>query len=342
MKFIDETMIEVRSGSGGAGAVSFRREKFVPRGGPDGGNGGRGGHVIFSADPTLATLLDYRYKQIFKAGNGVPGGTNDCTGADGNDLHIRVPVGTMIYDAETEEQLADLCVPHESMILLRGGRGGKGNAEFATPTRRTPEYAQPGEPGETRMVRMELKLLADVGLIGAPNAGKSTFIRKVSRAKPRVADFPFTTLTPQLGVVKVDDERSYVIADLPGLIEGAAKGAGLGFRFLRHVERTRLFLHLITQDWDSSRDPISDFKALRAELAEYDESLMERKCFIVLSQCDRPDVSEWLPLVKEELEPEFGTIYPISAMTGEGVPELLRAIARHMQEAGRWSGDYEP
>ncbi|MFN3200109.1 MAG: GTPase ObgE [Bradymonadia bacterium] len=337
MKFIDETELEVRSGAGGAGCVSFLREKYNPRGGPDGGDGGRGGHVIFQADPSLATLLDYRYKRLLKAGHGQAGGTNDCTGADGSDVLIRVPVGTMLYDAESGELLADLTIPHEKIVLLRGGRGGKGNAQFATPTRRTPDYAQPGEEGETRMLRMELKLLADVGLLGFPNAGKSTFIRKVSRAKPRVADFPFTTLTPQLGVVRVDDERSYVIADLPGLIEGAAKGAGLGYRFLRHVERTQLFLHLITQDWDPARDPISDYRALRAELAEYDDTLLSRKSFVVVSQIDRPDVAEWLPLVREELEAEVGPVFPISAMTGEGVKELLTAIARHLQSTGRWS-----
>lgn len=337
MKFIDEVELEVHSGSGGAGMVSFRREKYVPRGGPDGGNGGRGGDVIFVADPTLATLLDYRYKRILKAGNGKPGGTNDCTGASGEDLTVRVPVGTLIYDAETGEQLADLCTAHEHFTLMKGGRGGRGNACFASATRRTPEYAQSGEAGEERLLRLELKLLADVGLVGFPNAGKSTLIRRVSRAKPRVADFPFTTLTPQLGMVRVDDERSYVIADLPGLIEGAAKGAGLGFRFLRHVERTQLFLHLITQDMDPERDPISDFRALRAELGEYDPELLKRKSFVVLSQTDRPEVAEWLPKVKEELEAEVGPVFPISAITGEGIRDLLIAISRHLQAAGRWS-----
>ena len=263
--------------------VSFRREKFVPRGGPDGGNGGRGGDVTLVADARLSTLLDLKYKRRCIAKNGRPGGSKDCTGADGESLELRVPVGTQVFDVESGHLLTDMVEAGERFILCKGGIGGRGNASFATPSIRTPEYAQPGRPGEERDIR-ELKLLADVGLVGFPNAGKSTLISRISRAKPKIADYPFTTLEPNLGVVRVDVDRSYVVADMPGLIEGASDGLGLGHRFLKHIERTALFLFVITQDLDPERTPIDDFNTLRAELARYDSQLAQRHFIVALSQ----------------------------------------------------------
>lgn len=333
MKFIDEARIHVRSGNGGAGAVSYRREKYVPRGGPDGGDGGRGGDVILHADPNLATLLDLRYKRHYHAPNGRPGDRQNMTGADGEDIVLRVPVGTQAYDAETDALIVDLIEPDQRLVLARGGIGGRGNASFATPSRRTPDFAQPGRPGAERDVRLELKLLADVGLVGFPNAGKSTLISRISRAKPKIAGYPFTTLVPNLGVVSVDTDRSYVVADMPGLIEGAADGAGLGHQFLRHIERTALFVFLITQDYDPERAPAGDLRALRRELERYDPTLLERPYLVVLSQCDRPDVRAQL----DDLEAELGEdILPISAVTGDGLDALHKAIADHLTRAGRW------
>jgi GTP-binding protein len=252
MKFIDEVQLQIRSGHGGSGAVSFRREKFVPYGGPDGGDGGRGGHVLMRAEPGLNTLVDLRYRQRQFASNGRPGEGSRCTGADGSDKLIRVPIGTQVLN-ESGELLFDLVTPHEEVVIARGGRGGRGNAHFATPSRRVPDFAQPGEEGEELEVTLSLKLLADVSLIGFPNAGKSTLIRSVSNAKPRVADFPFTTIKPHLGVVRVDEDRSYVMADMPGLIEGASEGVGLGLRFLKHIERTEVFIFLLTRDYGDGR-----------------------------------------------------------------------------------------
>jgi GTP-binding protein len=261
------------------------------------------------------------------------------TGADGVTLVLRVPVGTQVYDDTTGELIADLATAGAEVVVARGGRGGKGNAFFATPSRRTPDFAQPGEPGEERELRLELKLIADVGLVGFPNAGKSTLVNRVSRARPKIADYPFTTLRPHLGVVRVDDERSYVIADLPGLIEGASDGAGLGLQFLRHIERTSLFLFLITQDVAPGRDPVSDFRTLRRELGAYDAALLERPYLVVLSQIDRTEVREQLDDIRAALGPEAGEVLALSAVTGEGVPELLVAIARRLVESGRWAGD---
>ncbi|MEZ4473148.1 MAG: GTPase ObgE [bacterium] len=335
-QFIDEAQVTARSGDGGAGCVSFRREKYVPRGGPDGGNGGKGGDVVFEADSSLATLLDLRYRRHLYAPNGQPGGPSDCSGAKGEDLVIRVPPGTEIFDAETDELLADLTTPGEPAVILRGGRGGKGNAQFATASRRSPQYAQPGEEGEERELRLVLKLLADVGLVGFPNAGKSTLISRISRARPKVADYPFTTLEPNLGVVRVDDGRSYVVADIPGIIEGAAEGAGLGFQFLRHIERTALFLFLVTVDYGEGRDPVQDLATLRGELEAYDPELLERPWFAVLSQTDRPDVPEWADALRAEL-PDGVDLIEISAVTGAGLDELLTRVARHLNASGRWS-----
>lgn len=328
----------MKSGDGGPGAVSFRREKFVPRGGPDGGNGGRGGDVIFVADRSLTTLLEYRHKRRHKARNGQPGGAKDCTGADGADAELRVPVGTQVYDADTGELLGDLAEDAARMIIAKGGRGGRGNANFATSTNRTPEHAQPGEKGVELDLTLELKLIADVGLLGFPNAGKSTLVSRISRARPRVADYPFTTLSPNLGVVRVDTDRSYVVADLPGLIEGAAEGAGLGHQFLRHLERTRLFLHLVTVDLDPARDPVGDYRALRGELGRFEPTLLERPSVVVVSQVDRTDVRERVEAIRDELEAEAGPILAISAVTGEGVDVLLNRVSSELLRLGLWGG----
>ncbi|MEE2787813.1 MAG: GTPase ObgE [Myxococcota bacterium] len=335
---MDETAFLVRSGSGGAGMVSFRREKFVPRGGPDGGNGGRGGSVVVAADPQLSTLLDLKYRKQYVAKNGRPGGSKDCTGADAADLILRVPVGTQVFDDETGVLIVDLVEAGARFELCRGGIGGRGNAAFATPSIRTPEYAQPGRPGEEKHVRLELKLLADVGLVGFPNAGKSTLISRLSRAKPKIADYPFTTLQPQLGVVRIDDERSFVIADMPGLIEGAADGAGLGHRFLKHIERTALFVFVITQDLHPDRTPVADYRILRTELEKYDAQLGHRPFIVALSQCDRPDVLEMLDQVRTDLGDEIEVI-AISSVSGLGLDNLRRTISRLLLESGKWSAD---
>lgn len=270
IKFIDEARIYVRSGSGGPGCVSFRREKYIARGGPDGGDGGRGGDVVLKADPRLATLLDFRYRRRHIAQNGKPGVSKDCTGADGEKLVVNLPVGTEVFDDQTGDLLVDLCEPGQEFLLAPGGLGGRGNTHFATASHRSPDYAQPGRPGQEFEIHLVLKLLADVGLVGFPNAGKSTFVSRISRARPKIADYPFTTLEPHLGVVYVDAERSYVVADMPGLIEGASEGAGLGHQFLRHIERTGLFVFLVTQSLEPDRTPLGDFLALREELGRYE------------------------------------------------------------------------
>ncbi len=307
----------------------------MPLGGPDGGNGGRGADVVLVADANLATLLDLRYRPRHLAPNGRPGGTRDCSGADGSDLFIRLPVGTQIYDAETDALLVDLVSDGERFVVARGGRGGRGNAKFATPSRRSPEYAQPGEEGSEVTLRLVLKLLADVGLVGFPNAGKSTLISKISRARPKIADYPFTTLTPNLGVVRVDVDRSYVVADMPGLIEGAADGAGLGIQFLKHIERTALFLFMVTQDLEPGRTPAGDFEALRRELGRYDPALLDRPYAVMLSQIDRTDVREQLDSLRAAVGDSV-PVHPVSAVTGEGLDALLTALARAVSASGRW------
>ena len=328
IRFVDEVTIDVRSGNGGRGAVSFRREKFVAFGGPDGGNGGRGGDVIFVADHQLSTLIDLRYRKIYKAKNGSPGGPKDCTGASGPPVIIRVPVGTQVHDADSGVLVADLVDSGQEVCVAEGGLGGRGNAAFVGASKQAPTYAQPGVEGTERTLRLELKLIADVGLVGFPNAGKSTLISRISRARPKVADYPFTTLTPQLGVVSVDVDRSFVVADLPGLIEGAAEGHGLGHQFLRHIERTRLFVFLITQDLDPSRNPIEDFRALRNELGRYRADLLDRPFICVLSQCDRPEVVQQAEEIRDELE--LGNLYQISSVTGMGIQPLIYAISERL------------
>src|SRR5207249_1005741 len=273
--FVDEIDIFVKSGDGGAGCVSFRREKYVPRGGPDGGDGGDGGSVWLEADPSLTTLLDYHYKRHYHAERGRHGEGSNRHGASGNDLVLKVPLGTVVADRDTREHLGDLAASGQRILAVRGARGGRGNARFATSTNRAPRRADLGRPGHERWLRLELKLLADVGVIGFPNAGKSTLVSRVSAAKPRIADYAFTTLTPTLGIVRVDDERTFVIADLPGLISGAAEGRGLGHQFLRHTERTRLLLHMLDLDPQTRRDPLDDLRVINQELAAYSPALAD-------------------------------------------------------------------
>ncbi len=330
MKFVDEVKIHVRSGDGGAGCVSFRREKFIPLGGPDGGDGGKGGDVILQVSPHLATLLDLRHRPHLKAGRGKHGMGKDRHGANGDDLTVYVPQGTVIRDVETEEVLADLSEPGQSVVLLKGGRGGQGNARFATSTNKAPKFAQPGEPGEERWLRLELKLMADVGLLGFPSVGKSSLIAKVSAARPKIADYPFTTLTPNLGVVHYKNYRTFVIADIPGLIEGAHQGAGLGHRFLKHVERTDLLLHILDISWMPERDPIREYQAINRELALFNAELAEKRQIIVVNKVDLPVVQENLPQVLPWFTERGLKVFPISAATGEGIPPLLDEIARNL------------
>ena len=330
MKFVDEIKIEVKSGAGGAGCVSFRREKFIPLGGPDGGDGGKGGDDIFQVSPHLATLLDLRHKPHLKAGRGKHGMGKDRHGAGGEDLTVFLPLGTVIKDAETDEVLADLSEPGQTVVLMKGGRGGQGNARFASATNKAPKFAQPGEPGEERWLRLELKLMADVGLLGFPSVGKSSFIAKVSAARPKIADYPFTTLVPNLGVVPYKNYRSFVIADIPGLIEGAHQGAGLGHRFLKHVERTDLLLHILDISWMPERDPIREYEAINRELAQFNAELARKRQIIVINKLDLPAVRENLPQVLPWFTERRLKVFPISAATGEGIPPLLDEIARNL------------
>ena len=291
--------------------------------------------MVLRADPRLATLLDFRYRRRHIAQNGQPGGSKDCTGADGERLVVNLPVGTEVFDDQTEELIVDLCEPGQEFLLAPGGLGGRGNVHFATAAHRSPDYAQPGRPGQELEVHLVLKLLADVGLVGFPNAGKSTFVSRISRARPKIADYPFTTLQPHLGVVSVDTERSYVVADMPGLIEGAAEGAGLGHQFLRHLERTALFVFLVTQDMTPGRTPMSDFLALRSELGRYEPELLERPFIVVLSQADRPEVAEQYEELRASLKDV--PVFQMSAVTGFGVDDVLHAIAAQLEASGRWS-----
>ncbi len=329
MKFIDEATIQVHAGKGGDGSASFRREKYIPKGGPDGGDGGRGGSLWAVADRNINTLVDYRYARIHRAKNGEPGRGSDCNGKGAEDIFLRVPVGTLITDAETGTPIADLTHHEERALLARGGQGGLGNLHFKSSTNRSPRQFTRGEPGESRELHLELKVLADVGLLGYPNAGKSTFIRAVSAARPKVADYPFTTLHPNLGVVRVDDARSFVIADIPGLIEGAAEGAGLGHQFLRHLARTGLLLHIIdSAPLDDAVDLLAQAHALVAELRKYDDTLYRKPRWIVLNKADMLDADSRLAvhrLFQADLGPEV-RIFEISALTGEGCREVCYAI----------------
>ena len=335
MKFVDEARIEVHAGKGGDGAVSFRREKYVPRGGPDGGDGGRGGSVYARADRNVNTLIDYRYKRIFRARDGRNGQGKQCTGRSAEDIWLRVPVGTTVRDRATGALIADLAAPGKVALLARGGQGGLGNVNFKSSTNRAPRHATPGTPGEHRDLYLELKVLADVGLLGMPNAGKSTLIRAVSSARPKVADYPFTTLSPSLGVVRVDIARSFVVADIPGLIEGAAEGAGLGHQFLRHLARTRLLLHLVDiAPVDPRSDPVREARAIAAELKHYDPALHRKPRWLVLNKADLLPAGE-----RERAVREFARrlrwkepIFLISAATGEGCRELCFKIMAFLED----------
>jgi GTP-binding protein len=323
--FIDKVVINVKGGEGGRGCVSFRREKFVPKGGPDGGDGGHGGDVTLVADASLSTLLDFRYRRQYRAQRGSHGEGSTRHGRRGGSLVIPVPVGTMVRDAESGQLLGDLLHHGQQVVVARGGKGGRGNARFATPTRRAPRQAEPGMPGEEHRLELELRLIADAGLVGFPNAGKSTLLSRVSAARPKIADYPFTTTEPYLGVVGLPDGRSFVLADIPGLIEGAHQGAGLGHTFLRHIARTRVLVHLI--DLGSGRDPVADFQAVNNELWLYDPSLKERPMVVALNKIDRPEARSRVPAVSATIGGLGYRVIAISAATGEGVDELVKAVA---------------
>ena len=339
MKFIDETKIHVIAGDGGRGCVSFRREKFVRRGPPDGGNGGAGGDVIAEADSQLTTLLDLRYQKLVKGGRGGNGSSSDCHGRRGEDRVIKVPVGTIIRDSVTGEVLADLEKAGERMVIAAGGRGGKGNAHFGSSTNRSPRYAQPGEPGQERELAIELRLLADVGIIGLPNAGKSTLIATISAVRPKIADYPFTTLVPNLGVVGYGDGQSFVVADIPGLIEGAHEGHGLGHKFLRHVLRTKLLIHLIDASKIDSDDPLADWKTVNRELALFDADLAEKPQIVVANKIDLPEGRENAKLLARKLPKEFRPLYAISGATTEGVQKLVQTVGSQLENIRRNSED---
>ena len=332
--FIDEAKITVRAGRGGDGLVAFRREKFVPRGGPHGGDGGRGGDVALVADRNLATLLDLRLRRAIHAERGGDGGPANRTGRNGQSAEIRVPLGTMILDSDTDQVLADLSADAQRFVAARGGGGGRGNARFATSTRQTPDFAEPGRPGESRDLRLSLKLLADVGLVGFPNAGKSTLLRRISAAQPRVAAYPFTTLTPSLGVAELGDRR-FVVADIPGLIEGASRGAGLGDRFLRHIERTRVIVHLLdAAAWlTENRDLPESYAAIRSELEAYEPGLLERREIVALNKVDLIEERDRLAPVEDALRRRGLSPLRISGATGEGVAELVREMSRALDAA---------
>ena len=344
MKFIDEAKIEVHAGKGGDGSASFRREKYIPKGGPDGGDGGRGGSVWAVADRNINTLVDYRFARIHRAKGGEQGRGSDCNGKGADDVVLRVPVGTLILDKETGERIADLTHHGERALLAQGGKGGLGNLHYKSSTNRTPRQFTKGEPGESRELHLELKILADIGLLGYPNAGKSTFIRSVSAARPKVADYPFTTLHPNLGVVRVDDERSFVIADIPGLIEGAAEGAGLGHRFLRHLQRTGVLLHLVDiAPFDANIDPVADAVAIVNELRKYDEALVEKPRWLVLNKVDMIPEEDRKTVVADFIK-RFkwkGPVFEISALTGLGCDKLCYSLQDYLDSVRRDRDDAE-
>ena len=332
MKFIDEVKIRVIAGDGGRGCVSFRREKFVPRGGPNGGNGGKGGDVIALADPQLTTLLDLRYQKQYRAGRGEHGLGKDQHGKTGADRIIKVPVGTMIRDAATEELIGDLKEAGQQVVVAAGGRGGKGNAHFVSSTHRSPRFAQPGEPGEDKELEIELRLLADVGIIGLPNAGKSTLIAAISAVRPKIADYPFTTLVPNLGVVGYDEGKSFVVADIPGLIEGAHEGHGLGDKFLRHVTRTSLLIHLLDAAKIDGGDPLADWKTINRELELFDPELGKKPQIVVANKIDLPEAKTRGKLLGRKLPKNSQPLHAISAATTEGVRALVQYVGMKLEE----------
>jgi GTP-binding protein len=335
MRFVDEAIVRVQAGHGGRGCLSFRREKFIPFGGPDGGDGGFGGTVYLRAQAGINTLADFRYQRTFKAASGQAGTSNDCTGGGGEDLYVTVPVGTTVIDDDTQEQLGDLLNDGDTVLVARGGKGGWGNARFKSSTNRAPRKSMPGLPGEKRTLRIEMRVIADVGLLGLPNAGKSTLIRAVSAARPKVADYPFTTLHPNLGVVSVGISRSFVMADIPGLIEGAADGAGLGIRFLKHLQRTRVLLHLVdVMPPDPEADPVTDARSIVAELKKFSKDLATRERWLVLNKVDLlpPDEADrHCRDIVRRLRFK-GPVFRISAATGIGTRELCEALMTRIEE----------
>lgn len=324
MKFIDEAFIKVHSGDGGNGCVSFRRERGVPKGGPNGGDGGRGGHIILKSVPEKRTLYQFRFQHQFKADKGKNGLGSQKTGANANDLSIEIPVGTIVCDTETQELIADFKTPGQTCIVAQGGRGGKGNKHFATSTHRTPRFSQPGESGQSRTLHLELKLLADVGLVGLPNAGKSTLISVMTAARPKVADYPFTTLTPSIGIVNSDTVEPYAIADIPGIIEGAHKGVGLGIQFLKHIERTRVLVHLIDTAALDKKNPLASYQTIMDELSSYSKNLTQKKQIVVLNKMDLPEARQNADLFQYHAKNLDS--YKISAATGEGISELAKVL----------------
>jgi GTP-binding protein len=342
MKFIDEAKIYVKAGDGGNGAATFRREKYIPMGGPNGGDGGRGGSIYAIADRNINTLVDYRYTRKFIGKRGENGGGADQYGAGGDDIVLRMPVGTVIYDLNTEDLVADLAEHGQKVLIARGGKGGLGNLHFKSSTNRAPRQKTNGEEGEEFEFRLELRVLADVGLLGLPNAGKSTLIRAISAARPKVADYPFTTLHPNLGVVRVDDERSFVVADVPGLIEGAADGAGLGIRFLKHLQRTRILLHLVDiAPIDPDADPVRDAKAIVGELLKHDPALADKPRWLVLNKLDlipeedrEKAIKDFVKAYKKATKYD-GPVFPIAAISGEGTKPLIYAIQAALEQMAR-------
>lgn len=321
--FVDEVKIYVKAGDGGHGAVTFRREKYVPAGGPNGGDGGRGGDVIFEVTPGLRTLMDYRYKKHYKAQNGENGGSFNKKGKDGEDLILKVPPGTIVKDAESNRVVADLVREGQRLVIAKGGKGGRGNSHFATPTRQAPNFAERGEKGEERWIVLELKLLADAGLIGYPNVGKSTILSAVSNAKPKIANYHFTTLVPNLGVVDLGEGKSFVLADIPGLIEGAHQGVGLGHDFLRHIERTKLIIHVLDASASEGRDPVQDFRQINRELQRYSSKLASKPQIVAANKMDLPGARENIIRIREELENEGYEVWEISAVSRQGLKELM-------------------
>ena len=334
--FADRAKIYVKSGKGGDGHVSFRREKYVPAGGPDGGDGGKGGDVIFTVDEGLNTLIDFRNVRKYKAEDGEPGGKKNCRGKDGKDIVLKVPPGTVIKEAETGQVIVDMSGDNRSMVLLKGGRGGSGNQHYATSTMQAPNYAQPGKPARELELLLELKVIADVGLVGLPNVGKSTFLARVTNAKPKIANYHFTTLNPNLGVVDLDGTKGFVIADIPGLIEGASEGVGLGHEFLRHIERTKVIVHIVDAAGTEGRDPVEDIYAINRELEAYNPDIAKRPQVIAANKIDaiydREDSA--IDAIKAEFEPRGIPVYPISAVSGEGVRDLLYYVNGMLEELG--------
>jgi len=327
--FIDSAKIFIRSGDGGDGAISFRREKYVPLGGPDGGDGGKGGDVIIEVDPNMTTLLDFTYNRKYKAERGTNGSGAKCYGKAGHDMIIKVPMGTIIKDVETDKIMADLSHPDDKFVIARGGKGGKGNVKFCTPTRQAPDFAEPGMPGEERMIKLELKLLADVGLVGFPNVGKSTLLSVVSKARPKIANYHFTTLKPNLGVVAIPGMNSFVMADIPGIIEGAAEGVGLGLQFLRHIERTRVLIHMVDISGIEDRDPYEDFLKINEELKKYSVKLWDRPMIVAANKADMlEDDSVYEDFKKKVNALGYDKVFKISAATNQGVDELMKEAGR--------------